>query len=97
LLVMHNLSKTDTCNFKAINDFAMKAQKDGAKFFGISSSAGEEVEEFRFRNQTPFDFLSNDGTELKIIVRSNPGLVYIEKGIVKDMWSNADIPEYGKK
>lgn len=97
LLVMHNLSKTDTCNFKAINDFALKAQKDGAKFFGISSSAGEEVEEFRFRNQTPFDFLSNDGTELKIIVRSNPGLVYIEKGIIKDMWSNADIPEYGKK
>ncbi len=93
LLVMHSLSKADTCNFKAINAFATKAQKEGARFFGISSSSGEEVEEFRFRNQTPFDFLSNDGTELKIIVRSNPGLVYLEKGVVKDMWSNADIPE----
>jgi uncharacterized membrane protein YphA (DoxX/SURF4 family) len=93
LLVMHSLQKTDTTNFKAINEFALKAQKEGARFFGISSSAGEDVEEFRFNNQTPFDFLANDGTELKIIVRSNPGLVYMEKGIVKDMWSNADIPE----
>jgi uncharacterized membrane protein YphA (DoxX/SURF4 family)/peroxiredoxin len=93
LLVMHSLAKADTCNFEAINAFANKVQKEGARFFGISSSAGEEVEEFRFRNQTPFDFLSNDGTELKIIVRSNPGLVYLEKGVVKDMWSNADIPE----
>jgi uncharacterized membrane protein YphA (DoxX/SURF4 family)/peroxiredoxin len=93
LLVMHSLAKTDTCNFETINAFALKAQKDGAKFFGISSSAGEEVEQFRFQHQTPFDFLANDGTELKIIVRSNPGLVYLEKGVVKDMWSNADIPK----
>jgi peroxiredoxin len=90
---MHSLAKTDTCNFETINAFALKAQKDGAKFFGISSSAGEEVEQFRFQHQTPFDFLANDGTELKIIVRSNPGLVYLEKGVVKDMWSNADIPK----
>lgn len=93
LLVMHSLQKANTSNFKAINEFALKAQKDGARFFGISSSAGEEVEEFRFKNQTPFDFLANDGTELKIIVRSNPGLVYMEKGIIREMWSNADIPE----
>jgi hypothetical protein len=96
LLVSWNLDKADTFNFKKINDFALKAQKDGARFFGISSSSGEEVEDFRFRMQTPFNYLSNDGTELKIVVRSNPGLVLLEKGIVKDMWSNADIPVYGE-
>jgi uncharacterized membrane protein YphA (DoxX/SURF4 family)/peroxiredoxin len=97
LLVSWNLDHFDTCNIKAINEFALKAQADGAKFFGISAASGETLKDFRFRNQTPFDFLTNDATELKIIVRSNPGLVLIEKGIVINMWANADIPDYEKE
>lgn len=97
LLVSYRLDKFDTGNIKKINEFAQSAEKDGIKFVGISGTTGEEMEQFRFENQTPFDFLTNDGTELKIIVRSNPGLVYIEKGVVKNMWANADIPDYEKQ
>ncbi len=94
LLVSHRLDKFNTSNIARINAFAQQAEADGAKFYGITSTSGEELKEFRFQNQTPFDFLINDGTELKIIVRSNPGLVYLEKGVVKNMWANADIPDY---
>lgn len=94
LLVSYNLEKMKTNNIKAINDFATKAQQNGDRFFGITSAGGEALKEFRFQHQTPFDFLTNDGTELKIVVRSNPGLVCIEKGVVVNMWANADIPDY---
>jgi len=94
LVVSNNLEKFDVSNIKAINEFAKQAHADGAKFFGISSTSGEALEQFRFENQTPFDFLVGDMTELKIIIRSNPGLVYMENGIVVNMWSNADIHDY---
>lgn len=97
LLVSNRLDKFDTKNMAKINEFAKQAEADGAKFFGISSTSGEELEQFRFNNQTPFDFLINDGTELKIIIRSNPGLVYLEKGVVKNMWAGVDIPDYAKQ
>lgn len=97
LLVSWNLDKFNTDHIADINDFAAKAQKDGAKFFGVSSSSGEQLKRFRFDHQTPFDFLTNDGTELKIIVRSNPGLVCIENGVVVNMWANADIPNYDQE
>jgi len=97
LLVSNRLDKFNTKYIPQINEFAKQAEADGAKFLGISSTSGEELEQFRFQNQTPFDFLTNDGTELKIIIRSNPGLVYLEKGVVKNMWANADIPDYAKQ
>ena len=96
LLVSYNLDEFNTDNIEAINAFASKAQQNGDRFFGITSASGEVLKEFRFQHQTPFDFLSNDGTELKIVIRSNPGLVCIEKGVVVNMWANADIPDYDK-
>jgi uncharacterized membrane protein YphA (DoxX/SURF4 family)/peroxiredoxin len=97
LLVSSRLDKFNTKYIPKINEFAKQAEADGAKFFGISSTSGEELEQFRFTHQTPFEFLVNDGTELKIIVRSNPGLVYLEKGVVKNMWAGIDIPDYAKQ
>jgi uncharacterized membrane protein YphA (DoxX/SURF4 family)/peroxiredoxin len=97
LLVSNRLDKFNTKYIPKINEFAKQAEADGAKFFGISSTSREELEQFRFTHQTPFEFLVNDGTELKIIVRSNPGLVYLEKGVVKKMWAGIDIPDYAKQ
>lgn len=97
LLVSNRLDQFNLKTINKVNEFAKQAEADGAKFYGISGTSGEELEEFRFTHQTPFDFLVNDGTELKIIIRSNPGLVYLEKGVVKNMWAGVDIPDYAKQ
>ena len=38
--------------------------------------------------------LAMDGTEIKIIVRSNPGLVLLKKGSIVDKWGSRSIPEF---
>ncbi|MFM9984083.1 MAG: MauE/DoxX family redox-associated membrane protein [Flavobacteriales bacterium] len=96
-MISKDITKMNKEQLKEIVEFSKLAQADGYKFYAITPSGGEEVEQFRFENQIPFEFLQNDGTELKIIIRANPGLVYLEKGVVVNMWSGYDIPDYSKE
>ena len=49
-------------------------------------------------DETKFDFdapfLSMDGIEIKIIVRSNPGLVLLQNATVVDKWPSRSIPSF---
>ncbi|MFT5600164.1 MAG: putative membrane protein YphA (DoxX/SURF4 family) [Flavobacteriales bacterium] len=68
------------------------AQSAGMPIYLITSATDEVVELFRKVTGTDIEILQNDGTELKIIVRSNPGIVYLEKGVVKNKWDYNRIP-----
>ncbi|MFN0032661.1 MAG: DoxX family protein [Flavobacteriales bacterium] len=92
--VSKNLATAEEEYMAAISAFSKAAQADGARFYGLSPSSGEEVEQYRFQHQLPFDFLIADGIELKIIIRANPGIVYIENGVVVNMWADNDLPDY---
>ncbi len=86
----------DTQYIAQIVEFSKAAQADGAKFFAITPASGEDAKQLQFKYQMPFDFLTNDNTELKIIIRSNPGIVYLENGVVVNMWADNDLPDYNE-
>lgn len=52
-------------------------------FAVICGASKEEIDAFREKHKFFAPFFVNDGTELKVISRSNPTLMVIEKGIVK--------------
>ncbi len=76
------------------NSLAKSAISAGHNFYGLSNVGYDESEDFRHNNQVPYDFLTCDQTELKIVVRSNPGLVLLKDGYVLEKWSWRDIPTY---
>ena len=41
-----------------------------------------------------FDYYFCDGTALKTIIRSNPGLVLLQNGVVVSMWHYNDFPSW---
>ena len=94
LVVSYDLDKTDESNQQALNDIAALAEKAGVPMYGLTASNYEAVNDFRHKNQNMFPFLTADGTMLKTIIRSNPGLVYLEKGTVKGKWHSNDLPVY---
>jgi uncharacterized membrane protein YphA (DoxX/SURF4 family) len=94
LLVAYKLSTTCEDAQSKVNDFVALCQKDGVEFMGLTASSPKEVEEFRHRHNSMYNFNSCDETALKTMIRSNPGLMLLQNGTVVAMWHYNDFPTY---
>ena len=77
-----------------LNSLAINAIEAGHDFYCLSNEGYESSEDFKHEFQVPYEFLTCDQTELKIIIRSNPGLVLIKGGEVVEKWAWRDIPTF---
>ena len=78
------------------NALAEAAQKEGITFYGLTNSGAEFNSTFAAEYSAPYEFLTCDQIELKIVIRSNPGLVLIKEGVVVGKWSWRDIPTFSE-
>jgi uncharacterized membrane protein YphA (DoxX/SURF4 family) len=69
------------------------AKSAGIPVYAITSAPRERTEEFKAKLGIDAEFLIMDPIEIKIIVRSNPGMVYIENAVVKGKWDYNRIPQ----
>ncbi len=94
VLVSYDINKADTKVQSKINDFVALCQLDGVGFIGLTASSLKEVDDFRHKYNSIFDYYFTDGTTLKTIIRSNPGLVLLQNGVVKGLWHYNDFPTF---
>jgi uncharacterized membrane protein YphA (DoxX/SURF4 family) len=92
LLVMYDVSKTNQQSLKEVNVLAQKIIENGAEFIGLTASSYKLVEELRHENNLMFEFYNVDETQLKTMIRANPGLMLIKNGTVINMWHYNDLP-----
>ena len=94
MLVAYELGKSNKKVQQKVNQLADACNKNKVQFFGITSTVASETDLFRHENQNMFDYYFCDGTTLKTIIRSNPGLVLLKNGTVIDMWHHNDFPSW---
>lgn len=94
LLVAYDLNHTNEKVQGQINDFVALCQKDGIEFIGMTSATPKEVDDFRHKHNSMFEYYYSDATMLKTMIRSNPGLILLKNGTVADMWHYNDFPTY---
>jgi len=94
MFVAYDINKTDIGAIKKINTFVNQSNLEGNYTIGLTSSLYEDVENFRHKNQTMFDFYTCDGITLKTIIRANPGIVLMKKGKILGKWSTNNLPDY---
>jgi len=94
LLVAYDLEKSDEDAQSRINDFVALSQKAGVEFIGLTSSAPATVDAFKKKHHSAFEYYFTDGTTLKTMIRSNPGLLLLKKGTVSAMWHHNDLPAF---
>jgi Predicted membrane protein len=102
LLFLHDLSETniDGLTSDKMKQLIQKVNENGEYFVAVTNSTQEEINEFVATHQIEFPIYCNPIDPVtgpfmtRDAIRSNPGLILIEKGIVINKWSWRDIPEY---
>jgi uncharacterized membrane protein YphA (DoxX/SURF4 family)/peroxiredoxin len=93
LIVVYALDKADSNGFKFIKRLTEKALKKGYSVYGVSASFSDELLFLKDKYDLPFDFLFCDATTLKTMIRSNPGVMLLEKGTITGKWNWTDIDQ----
>lgn len=93
LLVAPFLEHADDSRLDLINEVYEYAKQHGYAFYGLTSSSERAVSRWCDMTGADYEFCLTDGTTLKTIVRSNPGLVLLKHGMVVRKWSHNRLPE----
>ena len=96
LVITYDIDKIDIQHLPIINDWANYAQEKGFRFYGLTSSSHQEVEAFKKRYAIPYEFCTADETQLKTMLRSNPGIMILREGTILEKWAGQDIPNIEK-
>ena len=92
VVIAYNLQKTEWNGWPGVKEKTDEALKKGYKVIGLTASTEGESNRLRERQKINFDFYLTDETALKTIVRSNPGVLLLNKGTIlqKKHWNDVD-------
>jgi uncharacterized membrane protein YphA (DoxX/SURF4 family) len=92
LIIIYDVQKADTENIKAINALARQSGEQVQSMI-LTASDIASFENFRHEYQLAVPYYFADATVLKTMVRSNPGLLLLQDGVVKGKWHHNDVPQ----
>ena len=93
LLVSPRLAVADDSNFGDIDQIYEYAEENGVNFLCLTASTNEDIERWRELTGAEYTFCNADETTLKTMIRSNPGLILLKKGVVINKWSVNRLPD----
>ena len=93
MVVAYDLRKTNTNVFAELKEVTDSAIKKGYKVIGMSASNNEQSNELIKTYNLGFPFYFTDETALKTITRSNPGILVLEKGTIRQKVHYNDFDE----
>ncbi|MCX6272483.1 MAG: DoxX family protein [Bacteroidetes bacterium] len=96
LLVSVNLTEVKEKRLLKLNDFYKKLYETGYTVIGLTGSTKEDMINLNRRYQLSIPWFSSDDTELKTMVRSNPGLVLMKGGVLVKKWHIRNLPDVEK-
>lgn len=91
VIIAYSLGNTEKDGYIPIKEVTDKAIKNGYNVIGLSASSQEMTEALVEEYKLNFKFYFCDETTLKTIVRSNPGILELDNGTIKQKlhWGDA--------
>lgn len=93
LLVAHQLNLADDGAIDLINELYDYSLEYGYSFYCLTSSSDEYIEMWKENTGAEYPFCLVDNITLKTMIRSNPGLMLLKKGVVYQKWSVRNLPD----
>jgi uncharacterized membrane protein YphA (DoxX/SURF4 family) len=93
LLVLSDAAKAYDGRIDDINDIYDYSLERDMDFYAISTHDTAAIASWCDNTGAEYPFLMADATMLKTMIRSNPGLLLLDKGVILKKWHYNDIPE----
>lgn len=90
MFTSHDLADVTDKQWEKVKDVTETAEKQGYIVIWVVANEPEFVEQLREKHDFLYEVYYADELEIKPIVRSNPGLVWLDNGLVKNKWSVVD-------
>ncbi len=97
ILVSYDLDNADEEGMAKAARLYKDVEKHGGNFVLVTASYPETVVKYRSVFGIDYPYYFADDTELKTIIRSNPGLILLHNGVVMKKWHFNDFPETMKE
>jgi len=94
LLISHKLEKANMRKKEQINRIYDFAQENGYQFYCLNASLSDDIDDYITESGAKYPMAMTDGTTLKTIIRSNPGLLLLKGGTIYNKWHCNDLPEF---
>ncbi len=92
LLISPTLAKADDSNFGVIDQLYEYAQDHDYPFLCLTASDEKDISKWQDITGAEYPFYTTDGTTLKTMIRSNPGLILLKDGTIIRKWSHNSLP-----
>ena len=83
MVIAYDLRKTNEDVYSEVKKVTDAALKKGYTVIGMSASNDQQTSQLVKDHRLDFQFYFTDETTLKTIVRSNPGVLVLEKGTIQ--------------
>ena len=90
MFTSHDLADVSEKQWSKVKEVTETAEKQGYIVIWVVANEPEFVEQLREQYDFLYEVYYADELEIKPIVRSNPGLVWLDNGLVKNKWSVVD-------
>ena len=92
MIISKSLDAGDWSNLDKLKKLQAACKKKGVPFIMICNASRVDISRFRKKNKFNIATFSMDEIELKIISRSNPSVIVLEKGVVKAKYAFRSTP-----
>ena len=92
LLISHDLEKVNKEALLKFKYLYEQLSNEPFAFYCMTSSLTEYSDKLTAELNLPYNFFATDEITLKTIVRSNPGLVLLKRGVIIGKWHYNDFP-----
>lgn len=96
LMISPSLAKIREEHLSEFEDIANYANDNRYGFYCLTASVTDEILAWRNEEAVDYTFCRTDERVLKTIIRTNPGLLLLKKGIIYNKWSDTTVPSEGE-
>ena len=90
MFTSHDMDKITEKEWEKIEGITEKATQKGYEVIWVTAASQEYVEDMQMKHPYIYEVYFGDELEIKTIVRFNPGLIWLDDGLVVDKWSAVD-------